>query len=87
MIDSVYGLMSAHKRAHPDSHFFDSDTLKFFGETVSSMRLLNEIVRVVDSMGEKHNCYMLSSLQRKYPTGPRRVYHYFDVDTLEHIVR
>lgn len=86
MIDSVYGLMSAHKRAHPDSHFFDSDTLKFFGETVSSMRLLNEIVRVVDSMGEKHNCYVLSSLQKKCPAGLRCVHHYFDVNTLEHIV-
>ena len=86
MIDSVYGLMSAHKRAYPDSHFFDSDTLKFFGETVSSMRLLKGTVRVTDSMGEEHNSYVLSSLQRNCPAGPRRVHHYFDVNTLEHTV-
>ena len=24
--------------------------------------------------------------RRKYPGGPRRKYHYFDVDTLEHII-
>ena len=87
MIDSVYGLISAHKRARPDSHFFDSDTLKFFGETVSSMRLLKGTVKVTDSMGEEHNCYVLSSLQRNCPAGPRRAHHYFDVNTLEHIVR
>ena len=87
MIDSVYGLMSAHKRAHPDSHFFDSETLKFFGETVSSMRLLKGTVNVADIMGEEHNCYVLSSLQKKCPAGLRRAHHYFDVDTLEHVVR
>lgn len=86
MIDSVYGLMSAHKRTHPDSHFFDSDTLKFFGETVSSMRLLKGTVKVTDILGEKHNCYVLSSLQRKPLAGPRCIHHYFDVDTLEHVV-
>lgn len=84
---SVYGLISEYQRTHPNGHFFDRDTLKFFGETISSMRLLKGIVKVTDSMGEEHTCYVLSSLQKKCPAGPRRVHHYFDVNTLEHVVR
>ena len=49
---SVYGLISEYQRMHPNGHFFDRDTLKFFGETVSSMRLLKGTVKVTDSMGE-----------------------------------
>ena len=84
---SVYGLISEYQRMHPNGHFFDRDTLKFFGETVSSMRLLKGTVKVADIMGEEHNCYVLSSLQKKCPAGLRRAHHYFDVDTLEHVVR
>ena len=51
---SVYGLISEYQRMHPNGHFFDRDTLKFFGETVSSMRLLKGTVKVTDSMGEEH---------------------------------
>ena len=45
---SVYGLLSEYLRMHPNRHFFDRDTLKFFGETVSSMRLLKETVKVTE---------------------------------------
>lgn len=84
---SVYGLISEYQRMHPNGYFFDRDTLKFFGETVRSMRLLKETVKVTDSMGEEHTCYTLSSLQKKHPMGPRRAYHHFDVETLEHVVK
>lgn len=43
--------------------------------------------KATDSMGEEHTCYVLSSLQKKHPMGPRRAYHHFDVETLEHIVK
>lgn len=68
---------------HPDGHFFDRDTLKFFGESMSQMRLLKGTVEVTDILSEKHTCYVLSSLQRKHPCGPRRTRHYFDVETLD----
>lgn len=84
---SVYGLISEYQRMHPNGHIFDRDTLKFFGETVSSMRLLKGTVKVTDSMGEEHTCYVLSSLQKKHPMGPRRAYHHFDAETLEHVVK
>lgn len=80
---TAYGLMNRHKIAFPDSHFFDHDTLKFFGERLSEMRVLKNTVKVIDYCGVEHSCYVLSSLQRKHPCGPTRAYHYFDVETFE----
>lgn len=82
----VYGLMSRYYEKHPDGHFFDRDTLKFFGETISTMRLLKGTVKVKDVSGEVHECYMLSKLQKNHPLGPRRAYSYFDVDTLDDVI-
>ncbi len=85
-IHDVYDLKNAHEVAHPDSHFFDRDTLKFFGERLSSMRLLKSRPAIKDCMGEEHECYCLSSPQRT-PLGNRRMhYFYFDVNTLEEII-
>lgn len=84
-ITSVHGLIGAYQRKHPNSHYFDSDTLRFFGERISEMRLLKGTTEVTDSLGEKHICYCLSSLQRNHPLGPRRKYTYFDVETLDDI--
>lgn len=82
----VYSLKNAHEAAHPTSHFFDHDTLKFFGEHLSSMRLLKRRSTITDCMGEKHECYCLSSPQ-KTPFGNRRTrWFYFDVDTLEEVI-
>ena len=82
---SPYNLRSMHLRAHPDSHFFDDDTLKFFGECMSTMRVLKNTAEITDSMGAKHICYVLSKLSKAYPSGKRRTYAYFDVDTLEYV--
>lgn len=85
-IKTAYGLRDAYCQKHPNGHFFDHDTLKFFGETMSSMRLLKDKIIVTDCMGKDHTCYILSSLQRKHPCGPRRKYHYFDIETLENVI-
>lgn len=85
-ITSVYGLVNAYYAKHPHGHYFDHDTLKFFGERMSEMRLLKNKETVTDVSGDKHECYVLSSLQRKHPLGPRRKYTYFDVETLEDVI-
>lgn len=85
-IHSVYGLRDAYYQKHPNGHYFDRDTLKFFGETLSTMRLLKGTAKIKDISGEQHECYVLSSLQRKHPGGPRRKYTYFDIHTLEDII-
>lgn len=86
MICSVYGLRDAYYEKHPNGHYFDRDTLKFFGESFSTMRLLKGTVKIKDISGDEHECYVLSSLQRKYPGGPRRKYTYFDIHTLDYII-
>ena len=50
------------------------------------MRLLKGTTIVTDICGEKHECYVLSRLQKKHPMGPRRTYAYFDVETLDDVV-
>lgn len=84
---TVYSLMSEYKANHPDGHFFDHDTLKFFGERISEMRVLKGTTCVKDYLGEEHECYCLSSLQRKNPLGPRRKYSYFEVGTFDIVYR
>lgn len=86
LIQSVYGLRDAYYEKHPDGHFFDHDTLKFFGESMSTMRLLKGTVKIKDICEEEHECYVLSRLQRRHPMGPRRSYAYFDVATLDDVI-
>lgn len=83
---TVHQLKAYYLEKHPNGHFFDPDTLKFFGETLSSMRVLRGTVQKKDSMGEVHTCYMLSKLSRDFSGKKRRNYAYFDVDTFEHVV-
>lgn len=82
---TVYGLMDGYKANNRSGHFFDSDTLKFFGERISEMRVLKATEKIKTYSGEIHECYVLSSLQRKNPSGPKRAYHYFDINTFEFI--
>ena len=82
----VYELMSKYRQKNPHGHFFDSDTLRFFGERVSEMRVLKGTVKKTDIDGEQHECYILSTLQRKHPIRPTRVYHYFDSITFNQVI-
>ena len=68
-------------------HFFDHDTLKFFGERLSEMRLLKGTSKIIDNMGDKREVYVISSYQHKAPKGLERTHHYFDVETLQNIIR
>lgn len=86
-ITSVYTLKSAYEAKHPDGHYFDNDTLKYFGERLSEMRVLKDTIEITDECGNKHTCYVLSKFSRKYPTGARRTYDYFDVDTFDIIYK
>lgn len=85
-IKTMNGLISAYYRKHPDGHYFDRETLKFFGERISDMRLLKDRARIKDVCDEVHDCYVVSRLQRKHPCGPRRSYAYFDVETLDDVI-
>lgn len=83
---SVYSLYDQHIRKNPNSHYFDRDTLRFFGESFSTMNVLKHTVEIKDISGEMHTCYVLSKLQRKHPMGARRTHDYFDINTFKHVV-
>lgn len=83
---TVYELKACYLEKHPNGHFFDSDTLKFFGETLSTMRVLRETVQKRDSMGEMHTCYVLSKQSKDFSGKKRRTYAYFDMETFEYVV-
>lgn len=74
----VYTLINKYYLNNPNGHFFDKDTLKFFGERISEMRVLKhtEIVR-------GRECYVLSTYQHNSPCKNKRAYHYFDKETFE----
>ena len=86
MINDIYALRYAYYRKHPDGHWFDADTLKYFGERLSDMRLLKGTSTITDVCGEAHEVYTVSRLQRKYPGGARRTYAHFDTTTLEDVI-
>jgi len=82
---TVYELIDKTCKTEP--HFFDHDTLKWFGETLSDMKVLKDHTIITDYLGEKHDCVILSKLSRKYPGGARRTYAYFDTTTWEQVFR
>jgi len=76
---TAYELIRLHEKYQPDSVFFSRDTLRFFGERISEMRVLKGTVKI-----DGHECWVLSTRQRKAPAGvSQRRYHYFDINTLE----
>ena len=82
---TVRELKSAYERKHPNGKFFDRETLRFFGEKLSTMRVIDGIHNIVDLCGGHHRCYVLGSLQRNHPFGPTIMYFYFDIDTIDDV--
>ena len=83
---TVNELIYNYYSKHPNGHYFDYDTLKFFGECRSKMRVLKDIITVTDVCGNQHKCYVLSKYSRKYPGGGRTTYAYFDINTFNDVI-
>ncbi len=77
---TIYDFQHQYNKHNPTGHWFDKDTLKFFGERLSDMRVLNGFT-YIDGV----KCYVVSHLQRKHPGGPRRRYTYFDAETFRDV--
>lgn len=86
-IKTITEFITEYKNKYPKDHFFDKDTLKFFGERLSDMRLLKTREKIITADGETHICYIISTKQRNAPGGVKKVYHYFDMDTLTRIFK
>ena len=83
--ESINQFVRAYYEKNPDGHYFDHDTLKFFGESISTMRVLKGLSIIRDYMGNERKVICISKLSRKYPGGARRTYGYFDPDSLEDV--
>lgn len=81
-----YELRDNYYAKHPDGHFFDPETLKFFGERWSDMKISHDLVEIKDYRGNPHICYELVTKQRNAPGGTKTSYHYFDRDTFDEIL-
>jgi hypothetical protein len=86
MYKNINEFIRAYYEKNPEGHYFDQETLSFFGERVSEMRLLKKTVKIKDIRGVEHEAYVISRLQRKHPGGPQRTYAYFNVDALTPII-
>jgi hypothetical protein len=64
-------------------HFFERETLKYFGETMKDMHIMPHLNIVSDYKGLKHNCYTVSIKQRPQDMPPRIAIFHFDADTFE----
>ena len=84
-IKTVNTLIREYYRNNPNGHFFNKDTLRFFGERISDMRLFKKTVNVQTYNGQILECYKLSTFQRNHPLGARRAYYYFDIDTVDYV--
>ena len=81
---SVYELKERYYSTNPDGHYFDRETLKFFGEALSRMNVLKKIEYIYDIYGRGHYAYCLSSI--RYVNGKReRHYAWFDAFTFQPI--
>ena len=83
-INNIKELIKEYNRLRPNSHYFDEDTLDFFGESVDKMEFLGTD-KVFDSFGEETEVYVIKRFQKNHPMGPRYTRTYFRVDTLENI--
>ena len=82
---TIYEFIEKYRVAQPDGHFFDRETLRFFGERLSEMRVLRDTAIIECDDGKTRECYVLSRFQRKHPRGPRRTYAFFDIETLDDV--
>lgn len=70
-----------------NSHYFDKDTLKHWGEKLSDMYILQKTVFIKDIRGQMHECIVLSKISKDFFGKPFRKYDYFDVNTLNRIIK
>ena len=82
---NIHSFVKDYYAKQPNGHYFDHDTLKFFGERLSDMQINKKNEVKEDDRGEKHKCYVIRRLKRRPSNGPRRTLAYFDVKTLEEI--
>ena len=86
-INTVYDLKRAYIEHNPFDHYFDRKTLKFWGETMKTMRFSRVPVTITDVRGYKREVYRLRTYQKRHPLGPRWTTMYFDIYTFQQVFK
>lgn len=84
---NIYEFIRMYRERNPRGHYFDRDTIRFFGERLSEMRILKGTTVVKDMSGNTHTCYTLSAKQRRPDGVIVRKHTYFDIETMEDILQ
>ena len=78
---TVKTLKKHYKKNFPEGHFFDKETLEYWGESINTMSISKNLVDF-----EGHKCYELVALQKSdYHNLNRYVWFYFDCETFAYI--
>ena len=78
--ESVQDLVNAYKKK-TGRHFFDEQSLRFAGMSISEMRLSKRIHKVLDFEKKAYNCYCI-----KLDRESEIIRFYFDKETLELVI-
>ena len=81
---TVYELKRKHEEHFPESVFFDKETLKYWGNRLSEMKVDKETRMVTDSKDVIHECYVLYIKHHKIIQGTKL--YYFDIHTYQQIL-
>ena len=76
----VQELVKNYKANNPNGYFFERKTLKFFGETLSTMKVSKELVEF-----QGKQCYELITYQKNSPFKNKTGKFYFDCETFKYI--
>jgi hypothetical protein len=64
--------------------YFDPETLAFFGEYISEMRV-SAPHRITDYCGVTHFCFGITAMQHNTPSGPQERTHFFDIQNFKRV--
>ena len=82
---TVSDLIFEHNSRHPDSHFFEKETLAFFGENLDEMEVKDETVTIKDCYGKEHECFVLTTIQNDEILGSQPHTFFFEKGTFNEI--
>lgn len=81
---TIYQFVNEYNKKVGD-YYFSADTLAFFGERLSDMRILKKHAIKTDFYEIEHECFVLSKVSKDFTGRMYRNYDYFDINTYERI--
>lgn len=84
---NFYKFLEDFKKENPESYFFSKDTLHFFGESLTDMKILPNIQNIKSSSGEAVECFVLSKKSKNWNNKRIQNDAYFSTENLKRIIK